>query len=59
MKANLRKKFLFVAILILMMVIGIIIKEFQNDTFYSIKIGEDIVKYNVDFIGYFLNKNFP
>lgn len=44
-----KRKF-FVSVVLLITVIGCTALEFQNDTFYSIKIGEDIFKYGVDFL---------
>lgn len=48
------KKFdLFVLISFLFIVIAITIKPLQNDTFYYIKIGEDILKNGIDFIDHY------
>ena len=44
------RKLILSLILIVVLVIGCVRLEFQNDTFYSIKIGEDIIKYGVDFL---------
>jgi len=44
------KKNLFIMILIVIISFGVVAIELQNDTFYSIKIGEDIIKYRIDFI---------
>ncbi len=44
------KRKIFIGVILLITVIGCTALEFQNDTFYSIKIGEDIFKYGVDFL---------
>ena len=48
------KKFdIFVIISFLLVVIAITIKPLQNDTFYYIKIGEDILKNGIDFLDHY------
>ena len=44
------KKYIMSLILLFVIIIGAVCFEFENDTFYSIKIGEDIFKYGIDFI---------
>ena len=49
-----KKKFdVFAIVLIIIVAIGITSKEFQNDTFYIIKIGESIMKNGIDMIDHF------
>lgn len=58
-----KKKYLLVALLIFIISIGVTSMSMQNDTFYSIKIGEDIFKYGIDFIDHHsihtLNYSYP
>lgn len=53
-KAMKNKKFLFLGIIVMILVgIAITPKEFQNDLFYTIKVGEVITKNGIDFIDHF------
>ena len=50
MKKNTKFIYCGLAIISLILIILACIKvRFENDTFYSIKIGEDILKYGIDF----------
>lgn len=42
------KKKILIVVLIIFFVVSIVPKTFQNDTFYTIVIGEDILKYGFD-----------
>ena len=45
-----KKKYILAVILLLIISFGVTLITMQNDTFYTIKIGEDIFKYGIDFI---------
>ena len=47
------KKKILVFIILLLVAISGVYKSIQNDTFYSIKIGEDILKYGVDMVDHY------
>jgi len=54
------KKMQILSILLIIIISIIIIpKEFQNDTFYLIKVGESITKNGIDFIDHFSFHNLP
>lgn len=49
-----KKKFNIIVVIVLLLVaISGVYKYIQNDTFYSLKIGEDILKYGVDMIDHY------
>ncbi len=52
-KDKIKKFKLFFIIFIIIMSIGVIKKAFQNDTFYTIKIGELILKNGIDMLDHF------
>ena len=45
-------KYAFI-IWIIIFAVGMVKKNFQNDTFYTIKIGESIIKYGIDMLDHF------
>ena len=55
------KKFFTITsiIMIIALCIGFTIKSFQNDTFYTIKVGESIVKNGIDMIDHFSYHKLP
>lgn len=55
---NKKMKILSITLIILISII-IVPKEFQNDTFYLIKVGESITKNGIDFIDHFSIHNLP
>ena len=59
-KQKIKKFKLFFIIFIIIMALGLIKKSFQNDTFYTIKIGEYIYKHGIDMLDHFsFHNNLP
>ena len=52
MKSSKKEKYIFM-LWVAIFAIGLVKKELQNDTFYSIKIGEYIIKHGIDMMDHF------
>jgi len=48
MKKRSKKEFIFYSIIIIIFIIGIVPREFQNDTFFNISIGKYILENGID-----------